>query len=99
MLACHPARRPIAITKLSAILTQLQLAEAYVQYVAKDSNRHGFSKDDSLKKYTLSILHEQGVTEESFRYSLNWYTRHPDLLDSAYQQVLSGLSILQTRNQ
>jgi len=96
-LSCNNEPIPIPIDQLSKILTEMHIAEAYSQYVPKDTSLHEISNKDSLKIYLSSILAENKITEQAFKQSIDWYKSRPELLDSVYQQVLTDIAIWQAK--
>ena len=82
---------------MSILLTEMHIAESYAQYVPKDSLATDMKNQDSLKKYIAAILLENNTTEQTFKESIKYYTAHPELMDSVYQQVLSNIAVWQTR--
>ncbi|GBL34814.1 hypothetical protein EMGBS15_04090 [Filimonas sp.] len=97
LFSCKQEPEPLPMERMSQILTELYIAESYVQYLPKDSTRPEPSKIDSLKKFTAAVFAENRTDETEFKRSIDWYKSRPELLDSVYQQVLTDLSIWQTK--
>ena len=95
--SCSEEAEPLSTEKMSTILTEMHIAEAYGQFVGRDSLQTGIKNIDSIKQFDASILKENKVTETEFRQSIDWYKSRPELLDSIYQQVLTNISIWQVK--
>lgn len=95
--SCSQETKPLSTEKMSTILTEMHVAEAYSQFVGRDSLQSGMKNLDSIKYFDAAILKENNTTETELRQSIDWYKNHPDLLDSVYQQVLTNISIWQVK--
>jgi hypothetical protein len=88
----------ISPAKMSSMLTDMHLADAYAQFsTSKDSLSHEIKNEDTLKWSYARVFQIHKVSEKEFKDNLNWYKKHPDLLDSVYQKVLSSLAIYQSK--
>ncbi len=76
----------------------MHIAEGYAQALPKKENSTVPKNPDSLLKYHAMILDEYRISKNEFQTSLNYYKKHPDLLDSIYQLVLADVVILQAKN-
>ncbi len=98
LFSCTQEPQPMSMEKMSQILTELYIAESYAQYLPKDSVTGKINyQEDSLKKFVASVFAENKTDETAFKQSIDWYKSRPELLDSIYQQVLTDLSIWQTK--
>lgn len=72
------------------ILTDVHLAEAYSNLIVKDSvQKKVFNKNiDSLVLFYKIILNKHHITLSQFDNALQWYSLHPQLLDTAYASVV-----------
>lgn len=95
--ACSNEEKILTLPELSQLLLDLHLAEAYAQHLPKDSMQRDLKNVDSLNAWNASILKKYHVSEKRFTASMEWYKSRPELLDSAYQQMLSELSIMATK--
>lgn len=76
----------------------MHLADSYAQFAtAKDSLSHEIKNQDTLKWSYARVFQIHKVSENEFKDNLNWYKKHPDLLDSVYEKVLSTLAIYQSK--
>ncbi len=92
--ACSNEDKILTLPELSQVLLDLHLAEAYAQHLPKDSLQRDLKNVDSLNVWDASILKKHHVTEKRVSVSMEWYKSHPELLDSAYQKMLSELTIM-----
>ncbi|RYZ26573.1 MAG: DUF4296 domain-containing protein [Sphingobacteriales bacterium] len=82
---------PVARDKMSRILLDMQLAEAYSQGLGNDP-RNKFEKNaDSLTGFYTSVLKHYNLSFEDFEEALTWYKERPPMLDSLYSSVLTQL--------
>lgn len=96
-MSCSNEDKILTLPELSQVLLDLHLAEAYAQHLPKDSVQRDLKNVDSLNVWDASILKKHHVTEKRFSVSMEWYKNHPELLDSAYQKMLSELTIMATK--
>ena len=94
---CQEKEPPIPQKTFTQILFDLHLAESYAQHLPKDTNRTTIKNADSLDRYTAQILKQYRFSEEQFHQTLDYYKSRPILLDSIYQDMLSRISILQSK--
>jgi Domain of unknown function (DUF4296) len=95
--SCKEAQ-PLPLNVMSKILLKMHLAESYAQALPKRENSTVYKDPDSLLKHHAVILDEHRISKEEFEKSLNYYKKHPDLLDSIYQLILADVAILQAKN-
>lgn len=91
IVACkNKEQAPIEVSKMKDILTDVHLAEAYSSLIVKDSvQKKVFNKNiDSLALFYKIILNKHQVTLTQFDEALQWYSLHPQLLDTAYASVV-----------
>jgi hypothetical protein len=96
LIGCADDTPPIPIQKMSAILTDIHLAESYAQKAPQDIKQLTTKNQDTINAYMAIVFHTHQVSETAFREGLKWYQQHPKLLDSVYQQVLNTLSVKQS---
>lgn len=96
-LSCRREPEPLSMDKMGHLLLEMHVAESYAQFAPKDSLNPGLKNRDSLARYYTLILQENGLTEQQFKQSMDYYKKRPELLDSMYQQILADLLVLQTR--
>ena len=73
---------------MSAILTDIHLAEAEINLGVSDST----SKE---KNNFEKIFKKHSITKQQYDVSLTFYIDHPELLDKIYEDVLNELSKMQ----
>ena len=75
--------------KMIPIMVDVHLAEAKIQ-------SNNLSMTDSTKKiaagYYKNVFEKNKITEQQFRESFLYYSRHLDLLNKIYEEVISELS-------
>lgn len=79
------------------MLLDMELAEGFVQNIPTDSLHKTISMADSLALYNSRILTYYGHTTSDFSNTMNYYKDHPALLDSLYQDLLTEVTILQSK--
>jgi len=84
---------PLPREKMTAIITDLHLAEVYSSMVNDSTHKTTNKNLDSLAYYYKSILAHHNVSMQEFSNSLNWYSRETVQLDSVYVDVLAEISI------
>mgnify|MGYP003383779695 CR=1 FL=1 len=91
MAACSsPEERPndlLPRDKFTEVLLEAQLIEARVNQEAVIDKR----ADIPDKSYYAEMFKAQGVTEEAFKSTFDWYVDHPAELKDIYNEVLVGL--------
>ncbi len=89
--ACSSSEeRPAALLprdKFTEVLLEAQLIEARVNQETVIDKR----TDIPARTYYAEMFKAQGVTEEEFRRTYNWYVHHPAELKDIYNEVLTGL--------
>ena len=75
--------------KMIEVLTDVQQAEALIQFSALERN-------DSTRTiaygYYKSVFEKNKITAEQFRKSFTFYANHLDMMDKMYEEVLVNLS-------
>lgn len=91
LAACSPVEeRPADLLprdKFTEVLLEGQLIEARVnheQVIDKGT-------EIPVLRYYAEMFREQGVTEERFKTTYQWYVDHPAELKDVYNDVLAGL--------
>lgn len=79
------------------MMLDMELAEGFVQNIPTDSLHKTLSLSDSLALYNAGILKYYGYTTEEFSNTMDYYKDHPALLDSLYQDLLTEVTILQSK--
>jgi len=91
MAACSlPEERPadlLAREKFTEVLLEAQLIEARVNQEAMIDKK----ADIPDKSYYAEMFEAQGVAEEAFKTTFEWYVDHPAELKDIYNEVLAGL--------
>lgn len=86
---------PISIEQMSAITLDLHTAEYFSQYIKTATGTHALDKNmDSLAVYYTGILKHYGMSLEDYQQAMDWYTDHPELLDSLYAHIITAASEL-----
>lgn len=83
---------PVDVLKqkeMIAVLTDVQVAEAALSQRAMNANAGGQSYTSAYYKY---IFTKYKITPDQFKRSMEWYSRHPEVLDKIYEQVINHLS-------
>ncbi len=89
LVACNKDQPKINPTKMQAILTDVQYAEAYSMQTQKDSALRGNKKNiDSLSAFYAVIFNHHHISSEDYFQSLEWYKKHPTDLDSIYLKMI-----------
>lgn len=81
--------------KMTGIMTDIYLAEAYSSVVFDSTGMSANKNKDSLALYYKSVLNHHGVSLDEFSNSLRWYSSHPEEMDSMYINVLTELSTME----
>jgi hypothetical protein len=95
LAGCAADPAPLGSEQMAAVLFDIHLAEARSTLLLTDST---FAADtsypvetrrqDSLAFYYRRVLASHKLTYAAFSTALDWYTAHPEALDSAYKQAL-----------
>ena len=83
---------------MAAVLADLHVAEARALQIPADSTLSSASLGrnlDSLAFFYQSVLAHHNLDTASFRAALDWYTTHPEALDSAYKK---GIVLLEGKS-
>lgn len=73
--------------KFTQVLLEGQLIEARVNHEQVIDK----STDVPALRYYAEMFQKQGVTEEQFKKTYQWYVDHPAELKDVYNEVLTGL--------
>lgn len=91
MAACSSSEeRPADLLprdKFTEVLLEAQLIEARVNHEAVVDKKTSVPD----KSYYAEMFKEQGVSEEEFKTTFDWYVDHPAELKDVYNDVLTGL--------
>src|SRR6188768_4400439 len=91
MAACSSSEeRPADLLpreKFTEVLMEAQLIEARVNQESVMDKQ----ADVPAKTYYAEMFKVQGVTEEEFKRTFDWYVAHPAELKDIYNEVLTGL--------
>lgn len=83
---------PLDKDNMTALMTDLHMAEIYSTLVKNDG--HVTNKNmDSLAVYYKSIIEHHGLTVDEFKDIMLWYSKNNRDFDSVYNSVLSDLSM------
>lgn len=97
MLSCAEEKPDIPPKKMKALLYEIHIAEALAQHLPKDSLQLTLKNTDSLKQFTADILLRYKITDKMLQESMDYYKKHPVLLDSIYTEMLSEIAVEQAR--
>lgn len=88
LAACNAGKPPVAEDKMAAVLVDIHLAEARASQIPADSNGHAdMGRNlDSLAVFYQSVLQHHSLDTATFREAMNWYSAHPEQLDSVYKK-------------
>lgn len=73
--------------KFTEVLLEAQLIEARVNHESVIDKK----TDVPDKSYYADMFKAQGVTEEAFKTTYDWYVKRPEELKDIYNDVLTGL--------
>lgn len=94
--SCKKEQPHLSTEKMQQVLTDIYMAESYSMTIAQDSTRPGTQKNlDSLARYYREIFKHHNITQQEFVFSMKWYERHPEELDSAFAKMMPRLTRLQ----
>ncbi len=79
-------------------MLDVHLAESYAQNKLIDSAGFKIKNQDSLNYYYALIFKKNKITQEQFKYNINYYNKQPILFDSIYEMVMKDISILKAQN-
>ncbi len=95
LAGCNTHSAPLESAQMAAVLFDLHMAEARAGLLLGDST---FAADtsypvetrrqDSLAVYYRRVLASHKLKYTEFSTALNWYTAHPEALDTAYKEAL-----------
>lgn len=89
---------PIAVDKMQQILRDIHLSEAENQQTGRDSANNPLprNKQDLAESYA-TVYDHYNISKEDFNNSMDWYRKHPALLDSIYTRLIPEMSVLQAQ--
>ncbi len=96
--SCGEPKPTLSVSKMTNLLLEMHLAESYGQQIRIDTLGRSMPIQDSLLSMNAALLKKYQVTEKEVEESLQWYSQRPELLDSMYQQILSELAIMASKN-
>src|SRR5690606_4364141 len=83
----NPGKAPVPPDKMSAILFDMQAAEAYSAYI--DEKTHPSKKNlDTLAVYYAAVFQKHNLDLQQWDEAIDWYLKQPDL----WQQVLQSVA-------
>jgi len=77
----------IPAKQMEKIMLDVNVAEAYSTLVKDSLHKPGEKNTDSLAVYYKTIFDHYHVTEEQYKESIEWYKRHPDDLDTLFNNI------------
>ncbi len=94
LTGCGPAKDAVPEgilpkDKMIPLMIDIQLAEAAIPI----NNFQGDSAKQYAADYYNYIYNRHQVEKETFDKSINYYIKHPKLLDEIYAGVIEGLSV------
>lgn len=100
LLGCktNHEQAPISREKMTSILLDVHYAEAYSSMLKSDSLQKKYNNKniDSLAFFYKQILNKHQVSFDLFDSAMNWYSIHPQEMDSVYTHLLPVLDSLKT---
>lgn len=86
---------PVPKEQMQQVLIDINLAEVYSTMV-NDSLQQIMNKNvDSLAVFYNSILNHHGITMEELQAGFAWYQKHPDVLETIYQDMIPEITTQQ----
>jgi hypothetical protein len=76
---------------MGEVLMDISMAETYSSSAADNTHTAGMKNPDSLTLYYKEIFAHHHITQEQFKASMDWYSKHPEDLDSVYATVSSKM--------
>jgi len=87
---------PVSLDKMQWLLLDIHLAESYSVGLYPDSLKKKFDKNpDSLAVYYAAVFRHHHIDVDKFKEVMDWYKRHPEMLDSLYNRVLDKANEMQ----
>ena len=96
--SCSETKPKLSVDKMSRLLLEFHLAESYAQQIRIDTLGRSMPNLDSLQSMNAALLKKYQMSETDVEQSLKWYCQQPELLDSMYQQMLSELAVMASKN-
>jgi hypothetical protein len=90
---------PIPPAKMEKVLTDLHFAEIYSSMLSDSLHQVQAKNLDSLAQYYNEILKHHQLSVSQFEQGLTWYRENPEMLDSSYKHIISGLGEMETAGQ
>ncbi len=79
--------------KMRAVLTEVLIAEANIT----DKGLMQEEMKPQVQKMYLQIFDKHAITKEQFYRSMDYYTRHPNILDRNFNAIIDSLSTLEAK--
>ena len=76
--------------RFASVMTDVRLVEARINHELMVDHANAINSD----RYYDEVFEKQGVTEEEFRTSFDYYSQRPEELKAIYEVVLADLSRL-----
>ena len=84
----------IAVEPMIDIMTDIHLAEAWVQENKTDS----IAPDIRLKQHYAEIYQLHDITDEAYKKSYKYYSANPVLMNYIYTKVVEQLNVMESQN-
>ncbi len=84
----------IAVEPMIDIMTDIHLAEAWVQENKTDS----IAPDIRLKQHYAEIYQLHDITDEAYKKSYKYYSANPVLMNYIYTRVVEELNVMESQN-
>lgn len=88
------ANAPIPPKAMQAILLDIHTAEYYSQGLGKHKGTY-MKEYDSLARFYTSIFKHHNIDIEKFELAMDWYKKHPAVLDSIYINIKDEMTNMQ----
>jgi len=92
LVACEsplpqPPQDALPRDKFKRVLMESQLIEARLNHEMIIDKR----ADSPVRTYYAEMFKQQGITEEAFKKTFQWYAEHPEQLKPVYEEILVDL--------
>lgn len=102
VLSCGNNTNYLPIKKVSDIIAEMQLAEAFasINPATLDSTQQYFKGKnlDTLERYYKIVLQRNNITKEKFSASFSHYAKDPELLDSMLRTAEKAILVLEKKD-
>jgi hypothetical protein len=90
LCACsgNKEKPPIPLQQMQSIVMDIHTAEIYSRYATKGPTPEREKNMDSLAAYYAAILEHYHISLADYNKAFEWYTLHPDMLDSLYAGIV-----------